>query len=570
MASYAEWNCALVTYFTIGVPRSTKIYLSVDDEVLERIGRDFLSSPVAGSWREDFRTAVREKVIVEEQVNLTNLQGLDFDGFPKGVAFLGATVLATYQMAETGQISELNYFRRLRDILDLPGTGRPLGMKPGSIAEEPLWQNWKHWLMANGFFPSAQRGRGGPTTYINYPISQALLRRADKDQLLRLFDEKQWSAHWDAMTLFAYVRREVSRLSLHLKQLLLDDRQRYEAVAEAIYEVYEQWQDKGSPSVPRLGGERNRGCNLFSGLYRDEEPFSIDYYLYPKQQRGCQLDTIKVQLNDKVHHLRSERSGWYYPLDFTVSCSQLDSGARYQISSPDDLDSLILPSREFWILIPDPENPDSGVYASWGQPTLGTQFIILCHKKLLADLQRLRDERLLEWNGEPIPVLEPSDWVELWQCQVISQAWEGIFVENQILKDALQPTMRLSISFSGGLRVPQMSAWLEGHSPQLTIFGFSPTVKLQVTRLSDKHKILEKFHSTNTPIAVNFPTAGDYLVEATCAGELSERLLRIVDWSSLSVQEPSSCELIPIGYEHCICGSIIEPVSKLSLNKGGA
>lgn len=562
MVSYTEWNQALVSYFVSGVPRGTKIYLSVDDDVLERIGQELAPDPTDGSWSADFHAAVREEVILEGKVNLGNLQGRDYNGLPQGVAFLGATVLAAYQMADEEKISELNHFRRLREVLGLFGSGRPRGMESGSAAEEPLWKDWNHWLMEQGFQASAQRGRGGPTTYINYPISQSLLRRADKDRLQLLFKEKQWTAQWDAQTLFVHVRREAERLSSHLKELLTD-RQRYEAVAEAIYEVYEQWQNEDEPGSIRIG-IRTWSRHLFSGLYRTEDPFfgQVNYYLYPKQLRGRQLESVQVQHGDNVHQLRDERPGWYFPLECPVDASELDRGARYQITFPCDLDSLILPSHDFWILIPDPESPESGAYASWGKPSLGVPFILLCKQELLSDIQRLRDERLLEWSGEPQPVLFNTGWIELHQCLVVSQAWEGVFIKNQALKDALQPNIRLSISLSSGLRVPQQNAWLESHSPQVTIFGFYPTAELQVTRLSDNHKILERSQNTNTPTSIKFPGPGNYLVEATCASESSQRFVRIIDWSHLSIQEPERREVVPVSSEHHICGSVIEQVSE--------
>lgn len=570
MVSYTDWNKALVSYFITGVPRGTKIYLSVDDDVLERIGRELAPAPTDGSWSADFRAVVRGEAILEGQVNLDNLQGRDSDGLPQGVAFLGTTVLAAYQMADEERVSELNHFRRLREVLGLFGAGRPPGMEFGYAAEEPLWKDWNCWLMEQGFQPSAQQGRGGPTIYINYPISQSLLRRADKDRLRLLFNEKQWTVEWDAQTLFVHVHREAERLSTHLKKLLTD-RQRYEAVAEAIHEVYEQWQDEDEPGVIRVG-ICTWSRHLFTGLYRTENPFfgQVNYYLYPKQLRGRQLESVQVQHRDNVHQLRHERPGWYFPLECPVNVSELDRGARYQITFPADLDSLILPSRNFWILIPDPDNPDSGAYASWGTPPIGVPFILLCKQELLSDIQRLRDERLLEWSGEPQTVFVHSNWVEIQQCMVVSQAWNGVFINNQNLKDALQPSVRLSISFSGGSRVPQQGTWLEGHSPQVTVFGFYPTAELRVTRLSDNSKILENLQNTNTPISVKFPSTGDYLVEASCAGESSERFIKIVDWSWLSIEEPKRREVVPIGSGHNICGSVIEQVSESSQFKAGA
>ena len=69
MASYTEWNQAFVSYFISGVPRDTKVYLSVDEDLLEHIGRDFKPEPTDGRWSADFRAAVREEAIVEGRVN---------------------------------------------------------------------------------------------------------------------------------------------------------------------------------------------------------------------------------------------------------------------------------------------------------------------------------------------------------------------------------------------------------------------------------------------------------------------------------------------------------------------
>ncbi|MEH2260299.1 hypothetical protein [Nostoc sp.] len=532
--------------------------MSVDEDVIERIGYHFGQSSTNATWVDNFCTAVRRKVIFEGQVNLQHLKGRDSQGLPKGVAFLCATILAASQMAQEEKISETNYFKRLREILGLPGFARPLGMKFGNEAEEPLWREWNRWLMEDRFLPSAQRG-GGAATYINYPISQSLLRRTDKNRLRKLFQEKQWQAEWDAQTLFAHVRREAGGFGIHLKDLLTENKQRHEAIVEALHQVYEQWKAQGCPTA-----DKNNYCSwsrhLFCGLYRAEHPLlgQVDYSLYPKQQRGRSLESVEVKQEDNTHLLREERPGWYFPLEYLVSQKELENGAKYQIASPDNLDYLILPARDFWILIPDPENPDSGAYASWQAPSLGTQFILLCKQELLSDIQRLRDENLLKSSLTTQPIFNNSGWVELQQCMVVSQAWDGVFIKNQTLKYALQPSVKLSISLSGGLRVPKIGAWLVNHSPQITIFGFFSTAELKVTRLSDNQTILDSLQSTNTSITLDFAHPGDYLIEATFAGESSQRLVKIVDWNYLDIEKCVHREVIPINSAYHIFGSVIQ------------
>lgn len=562
MSTYEEWNQSLVNYFLQGVPRGSKIYLSVDEDVLEQVGQCFSSSPLNGSWVADFQAALRQKVLRQEdgEISLDILRSYNSLQVPHGVAFLSACVLAASQMANDEKISELNYFKRLREILGVKGSSRPKGMKVGAEAEEPLWIEWNQWLLKEGFQPSAYP-RNGPQKYINYPISQCLLRQADKDKLQYLFVEKQWDAQWDAQTLYVQVRREKQALSGHL-QNLLEDKRRHEAVTEVIHEVYEQWKAQGSPSTPRTSrGQRTWSPNLFAGLYRTEDPIlgEVEYYLYPRQQRGRKLESVQVQYQDGTHDLQEDRSGWYLPIGEPLKINEIECGVKCSISNPSTLDKLILPARDFWMLTPDPENLDSGVYASWGTPELGTPFILLCKEELLKDLERLKDERLLEWDGEPYPIDSASSWRELDQCMVLSQTWDGVFVENQALKNALQPKVSLSISFSGGLRIPQQRGWLEGYPPQVTVFGFSPRVALEVIDLIDGTELLTRSQDTNQPYPLDLPKKGTYLVRAKHSKEVAEKVLHILDTSDLEITESYTnlCKE-KIDDNYFICGSVIE------------
>jgi hypothetical protein len=565
MATYEDWNRALISYFTTGVPRGTKVHLSVDDDLINNLGEEFGWEKSGKCWVDDFLIAVRNKLLVDDQINVSCLCHCLRTDIPQYVGFLAITVLAAYRMADDEDINETNYFKRLGEVLAVTTAARrPPGLKVGS--EEPLWKRWNQWLMRQGFQSSARPGKGRRDKYINYPISQSLLRCADKDRLCRLFHEKQWTKDWDTMTLFTNIRQNISELPKHLQQLL-EDRQRYEAIAEVIHEVYQQWLGLRDISTTVTSAEINtRRPYLLAGLYRTEDPFlgQTNYYFYPKQQRGRQLESISVQQGDTIELLKEERPGWYFPLGSPLNASELKRGARYDIRDNPTLDRLVLPHRDFWILIPDPDNPDAGVYATWGTPPLGTPFILLCQVELLSDLHRLRDERLLEWCGEPIPPLENSEWVELDQCMVISQAWDAVFIKNSELKEALQPTVRLAISLSGGLRVPQQNAWLEEYPPQIVVFGFSPTAQLTLTRISDNKPIhFEPSVKTNNKISIKFPSPGDYLIEAASGGALSERFVRILPWDELVIASSKRHEQLELGSEYQICGSLIKRDSEI-------
>lgn len=562
MADYASWNTAIASHFLSGVPRGNRIYLSVDDEALGYIAQSFSLALDGGSWREDFCQAVQRQVVKGTKLDLRMIQRSDPSGLPKCVAFMGAMVLAAYNMAEGESVDQNNYFRRFREILELSTSeeGRPLGLDIG--IEEEFWLQWKRWLNNQGFLSSASRGEG-PTTYIQYPISQSLLRVADKERLRNLFQDRNWQAKWDSEALFSRVRHEAPRLTRHLRRLLEGNRQRHSALAEAIHYVYENFQEQG---IEEYEGQISSGTstrNIFAGLYRVEDPFlgNIEYYLYPKQIRGLNLEHLQVQYQNQVQTLHTDRPGWYTPY-LPTDIQEIEAGLRYTIIASHEVKNLILPQREFWLLVPDPEDVDTSIFASWGSPSLGDKFILLCKRSLLKDLQLLRDEKLLEWCGEPCPVEGNPNWIELHQCMVVSAAWSGVFIQNRELREALCPTTSLSVNVSGGLRVPGLRGWLPGQGLQVTIPSFYPKANLRVIRLSDSNQVLNKSVSTNKPLPLNWKP-GEYLIEASCEADVTERLIKIVDWNDLPIKVPAVRERSVVGSWQ-VCGSWIELIDQPS------
>jgi len=254
MTSYVDWNRALAEHVVTGLPRGSAVYLSVDDDMLERIGHEVFGGAGAGSWGGYFRASVRGRTVDNGRITLRGVESRDADGLPGGVAFLGATVLAANDMGDVEEIDQTDYFRRLRQVFGLPVTehGRPPGLAVG--AEAPLWKAWNAWLLRRGFIPTAREG-DGPKRYISYPISQSLLRRVDKDSLVRLFSRNRWRSDWDAETLAAKVCREEHTVTSHLRGMLSAAGTRYGALAEAMLDLYEEWREQdiavGSSASPR-------------------------------------------------------------------------------------------------------------------------------------------------------------------------------------------------------------------------------------------------------------------------------------------------------------------------------
>jgi hypothetical protein len=464
-------------------------------------------------------------------------------------------------MAEQEEISQQNYFKRLRAVLGLPiDPGRPKGMDTG--VEETLWQNWSLWLQEQGYLPSAEPGEWA-WRYIQYPISQALLRRADKERLRTLFAEEHWPQALHPEAVLSRIQQKSYYLSQHVRDLLEARGQRYGAVEDAIYDVYESWSEE-----PDLIDVDSSGIvstsSLRAGLYRSEHPMDPypTFHLYPKQRSRYHIDQIKVQVGTKIHVLREERPGWYMPLPEQVEDTDLNSGVKYPIDGPSPLHNLILPAIPFWILTPDPENPDFGSYATWENPSLGIPFLLLFHHALLPQVESLKESKFVAWQGEPRPVFPSGEWFELQDCMVIASTWSGIFIENQELIAALQPHTSLSISLAGGLRLPGGGGWIEGYGPQISIWSFYPEVDFRVLRVTEIGEVeisnsKESTQKANEPFYFQWPGAGLYRVEAYHGSDSAKQLVRIMEWEHLD--SVLSGELLSVNINGMqISGALIE------------
>lgn len=541
MTQYSFWNTAIIEHTTHGAPLGSTIFLDITDEALEKIGRQRWGDPPGESWRANFIDAVRAAGVFGGHLHLPNLGGQDPQGRPAGVAFLAATVLAAMQMAGEGDVHETNYFRRLCELLRVdPDPVRPRGMATG--AEEALWNQWTAWLRSRGYLSTAASGQGA-RRYTSYPISQALVRRADRQRLARVFqDHPHWSAEWDAETLLANLRRERD-LTAHLKQLFTRTGRELEDVQYAVFEAFQDWQ------ASRDSGQawHGRSRPLFAGLYRKTHwrTGEGEYALYPRQPRGVRFSDLSVRLGGAEVPLSVQRPGWFNAVGF-VTADQLTEGAQFDLRGTHLLDALVLPRREFWILPADPD--DSGQHASTHTPQVGEQFVLVCRAEHLGDLERYRAADLLQWSGDPEELEPGSDWYEVMNCQVTANHWQEVASgKSRALYDALRPSPAGSVnaSLSGGLRIPGSGGWLVGCGPAVTVHTFFTDAHLRV--LHGSSVVFDAEVEPNTPVTVPWMSPGDYTVEATSRGQQYVRLAKIVQWDELKPASHLGAEAVRIG-----------------------
>jgi hypothetical protein len=90
-------------------------------------------------------------------------------------------------------------------------------------------------------------------------------------------------------------------------------------------------------------------------------------------------------------------------------------------------------------------------------------------------------------------------------------------------------------------------AWIEGHGPQITIFGFDTEADVSIIRAMDECRIIEQSQKTNVPFAFEWPGPGDYRIEASCVSDTAESLVKIVAWDQLSSSFIDHREKITLG-----------------------
>ncbi len=250
-STHADWNAAIIDYFTRNVPRGSPVYLNVDEQALLAIRRTRMGRPnatldftlnsflgVLRNWCGTPHSADGERVTLPSQ------GPHDREGPPTCMVFLAGMVLAAYYMEEDEHRSGQAYFPSLRRVLGIvDGDGRPKGLGQPSRVEEPMWERWNRWLEAHGWQTTARRGEGGSWVYIEYPLSQCLLRRADHQRLARLFRDAgtMIDRSWARDQFAAHLPVLAQRLgATRLAGLLLDtsDPRRHEAIVDDAYEVF--------------------------------------------------------------------------------------------------------------------------------------------------------------------------------------------------------------------------------------------------------------------------------------------------------------------------------------------
>jgi hypothetical protein len=565
LAECARWDEAFLAHFVRSAPRGEPLFLSVHEGIINRLGQDlgrtfddFLAL-VRRRWVRSIQRAgrrPRKEVVVAHRLRRPS----DVQGY---VTFLAAMVLAAQwmetELRETAgaaplHIDEKNYFKRLREVLDLALEDeqvRPHGLR--NYEDAILWRNWSDWIEEGGWRSTAHPGRGA-RVHINYPLSQTLLRDGDRAWIARRFWEEvshgSLSRTHDQEMLLGWMLAHRARFPRPRLWHILDHpehRLRYEATEAAIFEVYSavDWDAEleEDESQPRERSVRR----LTAGLYREEDIFcgEVSYSIYLRQPK-VQAGSLTVAWMGVEAPLRTERPGWFMPLPWGPTPPAKGLTLKI-VTSGSAIREVVFPERDFWLLVSDPLAGGTGALASWDVPPMpGQPFIVLCRPDLQPFLEGLLSLQTLSWEGEPVSIAKGA-WLEYRGCRIPSAPGKvrtrDLTLTEQALLKAIRPTSSGAIRLQGGLQAPdRQGGWLEGCLPRAVVEIHAGFAEVTVLNLQTRQTEPVVRVAANEPLDLPPLSPGFYRIEAAVlpaagSGErprpLPPQILSIRTWDSL-------------------------------------
>jgi hypothetical protein len=551
--NYNEWNVLLCDHFIRNAAVDTPVYLTVDEELLRSLAAAQGVDGTDGAAVRDFTTSVRIQVrsgrVDGDDMALTSLEGNDASGRPKGVAFLALCVLAGHKMGD-GAFNDTAYFSQLCELLGFNGNPRPTGLPAG--AEEPLWRHWARFLAQNNLLSTAKEGPIGPTRYLNFPVSQTLLRFADRERLLKEFAERSFfQSQRDPDILVARLYALRHGLTVRLQEKLKWTGDRFQGFSMAVADLHAAYLQTRQPRAGAVGnaavivGE----STLVAELVRVHGGFlhPPQYQIYLRTRPGFAFGAgvgsgPEIVMGAECIPIEPSESGWATTQYIgNLSPDEIRSGATFPIQNGGIYKEAVLTQRPFRILIADPDALGSGTYSAGHVTATGVPFVFLCQDRYVSDLDRLRSLGKINWQKRS--QFGGTGWTEFEGMMILDEDWTHVRAGDPDLYNALRPKSKRTIGIAGGLKTPM--GYLAGVAPQITIFGAGNQIPVQLIRIQDVGDIPLWSGSTQHAKPVPIPEClldrpGIYRIEAGEGDAKTERLLRISDWDNLTLAPVTS------------------------------
>jgi hypothetical protein len=465
--TYDKWNEELAKYFYNESQAGKPVYLQVDDDVLSHI------APKIGIPTEDGRRAFVAAVRYRSRLNDDPFFRFFWKSWenspselPPFIAFLGLCVLAAFDMEcdpERG-VSSANYYDRLEDLL---GVRRP--KRFDDVGE--LWERLNRWLDED----LEQKYGKATASYINhrhvgYPISQALMRTADRQKLPDFFigckldpDEEWVTSTYFQDQLKQLVAKTTWPFSNRVKRIFESkDADAMTLVARIVFAEYGGWDGRSIEQI-RLGILPTEKIALQLELNYDD----FECALYPRA-RSKSGDPFPEGAYQSFRPTKLRRDpyllNWFAPLPDNPFLAEFFAGTEIELLSADRRFRQQIIPAPIMIFREDSDGELGGYVRYDGQPALRKTYQILCQDRL-----RNQVKSYLDKNGQYEEILTKGnpvykDWAGFRDVRLMRRD-EAVTEE---LTGLIPMKAGLSLQRKGGLKLGR-DKYLLGGEPDVDI-----------------------------------------------------------------------------------------------------
>lgn len=326
-AAYEAWNTALAERYFSRENRGKPAYLSVDDdELAEEItpadaepGAESLATAVrltlgSGDGRFGWHIGARDEWREHES------------GYPPYIGLLGLCVLAASRMARepTKGIESNAYYPQLNPLIGLATFG---GQPSGFELVGSLWRDLNRWLDSHdGAYGTSTARQHSHFIHVGWPMSQCLLRRADRYRLTDFFRSAGLEPDEDIeagqlLVLFrAWARpgcglsAPAIRITQNASGAIADE------IAEILAREYEVWEGELRDRRGRRRGMIALTLSMAAGGRR------ASLGLSPRRPEGFPDDAIVETPAGQPVEISAVSDDWYAPLGIPVTADLLQNG----------------------------------------------------------------------------------------------------------------------------------------------------------------------------------------------------------------------------------------------------
>ena len=508
---YERWNAAIAEVVFSPENAGVPVYLDLEDDVLaavaaaagERSGdaEDKLVSAVAATV--DTRGAIGSVFWSHRRSLERWSRGRAVDA-PPHLAMLAVLSLAAERMSSSDGRAANDYYGRLAPMLGMQRRKDELATAYRRVAEQ-----W--WSALNGWLVRLDGARGLPTAYtlglenqryVGLPISQALIRAADREGLVRFFQRvglapgSDVPPHSLTPLLDAWIRTTPSPATRSLQRLWSKPATQ-DRVAEVAAVALAAWDGAARGRSDGAGGndESLRLVATIGGLLRPRLELGVLAYLeQPETARGVTVTTAEGSPELEVqpaHNGALQLAGM----------EQIDVGSLLDgvLSVRDSLTGRLITRRPRRV-IPFRTNDLLQQLAEADQVQAGEQLVVIVEHSVLPALESLLGE-----------IARPG-WNVATRLQGVPERWAVVRDVEIITKPAVAPRLgdlaclipltQSHLSIAKGFVMPgRLRRWHSWDAPEITALD-EPDVDLsvQLTRLDGDVALVSSVSSSRAPV----------------------------------------------------------------------